>query len=145
MVLFADTSALVKLFLDEPHTAEMRQLATSSEVFCVCRIAWAETCAGLAQRVRLHSVDSAAAELAKKELARHWPTFSIVDITQPLVERAGQYADALSLRGYDAVQLAAAQELAAHLDAPLSFACFDRRLSRAAQLLGMAAPFADAA
>lgn len=145
MVLFADTSALVKLYLDEPHTSAMRRLATSSQILCVCRIAWAEAFAGLAQRVRLKSVDAGPVEVAKRQLEQHWPSFSVVDITQSLVERAGDYADTFGLRGYDAVQLAAAQELAMHLDDLPNFACFDRRLNRAAQILGMTVPFIDAA
>jgi predicted nucleic acid-binding protein len=143
VVLFADTSALIKLYLDEPHTNAMRQLARDSQVLCVCRVAWAEAFAALAQRVRLKSADTDAAELARRELARHWVSFSVIDVTQPVVERAGDYADTFSLRADDAVQLAAAQELAAHLDDPPAFACFDRRLNRAAQILGMKVPFIE--
>lgn len=143
MVLFADTSALIKLYLDEPHTNTMRQLARDSQVLCVCRLAWAEAFAALAQRVRLKSADIDAAELARRELARHWVSFSVIDVTQPVVERAGDYADTFSLRAYDAVQLAAAQELAVHLDDPPAFACFDRRLNRAAEILGMKVTFIE--
>ena len=45
------------------------------------------------------------------------------------------YAEAFALRGYDSVQLAAAHNLQEQFDLPLTFACFDRRLNQAAQLL----------
>ena len=64
-----------------------------------------------------------------------WPGFAIADVTQPLVEKAGMYAEAFGLRGYDSVQLAAAHQLLEHLALPLTFACFDRRLNQAAKLL----------
>ncbi len=64
-----------------------------------------------------------------------WPDFAIADVTQPLVEKAGVYAEAFALRGYDSVQLAAAHNLHEQFDLPLTFACFDRRLNQAAQLL----------
>jgi hypothetical protein len=57
------------------------------------------------------------------------------DVTQPLVEKAGMYAEAFGLRGYDSVQLAAAHNLHELLDLPLTFACYDRWLNQAALLL----------
>jgi hypothetical protein len=66
---------------------------------------------------------------------RAWPDFVIADVTQPPVEKAGMYAEAFALRGYDRVQLAAAHKLHQQLDLPTSFACFDRRLNQAAKLL----------
>ena len=64
-----------------------------------------------------------------------WPDFVIADITQPLVEKAGVFAEAFALRGYDSVQLAAAHQLHEQFALPLTFACFDRRLNQAAKLL----------
>jgi hypothetical protein len=64
-----------------------------------------------------------------------WHGFVIADITQPLVERAGVFAEAFALRGYDSVQLAAAHQLHEQFALPLTFACFDRRLNQAAKLL----------
>jgi hypothetical protein len=60
-----------------------------------------------------------------------------LDITQQLVERAGDYADAFALRAYDAVQLAAAFETARISQSAVQFACFDVRLNRAAKTLGL--------
>ena len=60
------------------------------------------------------------------------------------MERAGDYADTFALRGYAAVQLAAAQELAIALPDATTFACFDARLNKAARALGMVVPFAEA-
>ncbi len=64
-----------------------------------------------------------------------WPDFVIADVTQPLVEKAGMYAEAFALRGYNSVQLAAAHQLHERFALPMTFACFDRRLNQAAQLL----------
>ena len=58
-----------------------------------------------------------------------------VEVSQPLVETAGRFADVFALRGYDSVQLAAAHELHVNAEQSVLFACFDRRLNQAAQLL----------
>ena len=51
------------------------------------------------------------------------------------METAGRFADGFALRGYDSVQLAAAYTLQRTTAQPLTFACFDRRLNQAAQIL----------
>ena len=79
-------------------------------------------------------------EFAKADLARDWPHYVVMEVTQNLVERAGEFADAFALRGYDAVQLAAAHIAMAQSDLPLCFSCFDRRLNQAAKLLGLTLP-----
>lgn len=50
---------------------------------------------------------------ARQALARDWPHFFVVEVTQPVVERAGEFAETFALRGYDSVQLAAACEILA--------------------------------
>jgi predicted adenine nucleotide alpha hydrolase (AANH) superfamily ATPase len=62
----------------------------------------------------------------------------VMDVTQSLVELAGEYADTFALRGYDSIQLAAAFETGRIAQSPICFACFDVRLNKAAKLLGMA-------
>ena len=59
-----------------------------------------------------------------------------VEITAVLVEKAGQLAEELALRAYDAIQLAAAASL--DID-DLVVVTGDRRLAAAAQTLGLAA------
>ena len=64
-----------------------------------------------------------------------WHQFTIVEVSQRLVETAGRFADVFALRGFDSVQLAASHELDQYTEQPLIFACFDRRLKQAASLL----------
>lgn len=81
--------------------------------------------------------DAFIIEQAKSALAADWPHYVVLEVDQPLVERAGDYADTFALRGYDSVQLAAAFETGRISQSPIFFACFDSRLNKAAKLLGM--------
>jgi predicted nucleic acid-binding protein len=137
MILYCDTSALVKLYILEDGSAELKARAQEADAVAVCRIAWAEVYAALSRRAREVPEDAALIEQAKAALALDWPHFLILEITQALVERAGDYADAFALRGYDSVQLAAAFETGRISQVPIFFACFDTRLNKAAKLLGM--------
>jgi len=137
LILFCDTSALVKLYIKEDFSAAMKTLARSASAIAVCRIAWAEAMAALARRVRENPADARVIEVIRARLRADWPRYAIVEVTQPLVELAGEYADTFALRGYDSVQLAAARTLQEAANEELHFACFDTRLEKSAKVLGM--------
>jgi predicted nucleic acid-binding protein len=137
MILFCDTSALLKLYIVEPDSDALKAKLYDAEAVAVCRIAWAEAHAALSRRAREVTEDAPVIDLAKQALASDWPYYLVMEVDQALVERAGDFADTFALRGYDSVQLAAAYEAARIAQTPLCFACFDGRLNKAAKVLGM--------
>jgi predicted nucleic acid-binding protein len=141
MILFCDTSALVKLYLVEAESETLKAMAAAAEAVAVSRIAWAEAHAALSRRAREVSADATFIGQAKQALAVDWSHYLIIEVTQAVVEQAGEFADTFALRGYDSVQLAAAHEAKQVSRLPVSFACFDARLNKAARVLGMETPF----
>ena len=137
MILFCDTSALIKLYITEEGSAELKALMQEAEAVAVCRIAWAEAFAALSRRAREVPEDVTTIEQAKAALALDWPHFLVLEIDQSLVEVAGEYADTFALRGHDSILLAAAFEAGRISQTPIFFACYDIRLNKAAKLLGM--------
>ena len=135
MILFCDTSALIKLLIDEPESDQMQQASSDAEAIAVCRITWAEAMAAMARRQREDPMSGNNIDLARGQLIQNWNDLTIVEVSQNLVETAGRFADGFALRGYDSVQLAAAHELRKSTDQTLTFASYDRRLRQAAQLL----------
>ncbi|MBM5798786.1 MAG: type II toxin-antitoxin system VapC family toxin [Cyanobacteria bacterium M_surface_7_m2_040] len=135
MILFCDTSALIKLLVDEAQSDQLRQISSTVGAIGVCRISWAEAMAALARLRRDDPVNDDDLEQARQHLIQAWQSFTIVEVSQPLVETAGRFADVFALRGYDSVQLAAAHELHSNAQQTVLFACYDRRLNQAAQLL----------
>jgi predicted nucleic acid-binding protein len=114
VILFCDTSALLKLFIDEEGSDVMLRERSDRTGIAVCRITWAESMAAFAQRGRVKGANQAGLTQARSMFAQTWPDFAI------------------ALSGYDSVQLAAAHNLHEQFDLPLTFACFDRRLNQAA-------------
>ncbi|OGT93008.1 MAG: twitching motility protein PilT, partial [Gammaproteobacteria bacterium RIFOXYA12_FULL_61_12] len=132
MILFCDTSALLKLYIIEAGSEAVKARVAEAEAVALCRIAWAEAHAALSRRAREVPEDAPVIEQAKAALAQDWPRFVVMEVDQPLVVRAGDYADTFALRGYDSVQLAAAFETGRIAQTPVCFACFDTRLNKAA-------------
>jgi predicted nucleic acid-binding protein len=137
MILFCDTSALVQLYVDEPASAQLRRLAQDAEAIAVCRIAYVEARAAFARRGHEAPADVPALEQAREALDADWPQYLTIEITQPVVQLAGDYAEAFAPRAYDSVQLAAARTAADAAQDLVGFACFDARLNKAAAILGL--------
>ena len=139
MILFCDSSALVKLYLQEDDSGAVRSQAAASELLAVCRIAWVEVMSALARRSRERPQDTAAIATARERFEADWPRYLCLELTQELAQLAGDYADMFALRAYDSVQLAAADLARREMPGELQFACFDARLIRAAKVLGIEA------
>ena len=137
MTLFCDTSALVKLYVHEDGTDDMATKAAASDLIAVCRIAWVETLSAMARRSREQPQDAVTIARARHRVVTDWPHYLTLDLTQELVELAGEYADAFALRAYGGVQLAAVQTLHRELPGEVRLACFDSRLVKAARVLGI--------
>ena len=110
MILFCDTSALLKLYIVEQGSDALKTLVQVAEAVAVSLIAWTEAYAALSRRARKVAEDADAIERAKLALAAGWLHFVVLEIDLALVERAGDYADTFALRGYDSIQLASAFE-----------------------------------
>jgi predicted nucleic acid-binding protein len=137
MILFCDTSALVKFYVSEEGSEAVNSAFGAADSVALSRLAWVELHAAVARRGREVPNDQSALEEVKRCFAEDWFLFLIVEVSQSVVEMAGEYADIFSLRAYDAVQLASAARLRDRVDPALKFACFDRRLNKAASTLGM--------
>ncbi len=139
-MIYLDSSALVKLVVLETDTAWARGLVIADEGAASSRITWAESHAALARREREQPEGAHAWEQARLQLRDVWRRMRVIDVTQPVVELAGEYALTFFLRGYDAVQLASAQTARLAAPGPWMFLSFDRRLNLAAKHLGLSVP-----
>jgi uncharacterized protein len=125
---FADSSAVVKLYLDEPGHVVVRRLGP----LVVSRLTRVEVVAALwAVRRRGRVSSRAAATLVAAFEADYTTTgsrFAVVEPAPPVLDDAAGLAGAHGLRAYDAVQLASARAAAAADDRVRTFAAFDERL-----------------
>ena len=128
MIAYMDASALVKRYVAERWAEETREFCAKAEVVATSVVSRAEVGAALAKAVRLGAVQDEAARKAQAAFARDWPDFARIRVTEALVALAGTLALEHALRGYDAVQLAAALSWQESIGTPITLAAFDRQL-----------------
>jgi predicted nucleic acid-binding protein len=89
VILYCDGSAPVKLHVAEPGTEDVRAAVEAGEAVTTCRITWAEIHATLSRRAREAPEDASAIETAKQVFAADWPHCVVIEVSQAVVERAG--------------------------------------------------------
>jgi uncharacterized protein len=134
VIVYADTSALAKLILDEDGTPKMGALASAADVVATAAIAYVELRAALAAAIGDGRVPIPGRDRLVLTFERVWQRVSEIAIDTPLLRDAGDLAEQMRLRGYDAVHLAALRALGD--PGEVTFACWDQDLSRAARELG---------
>ena len=139
MILYLDTSALVKLYVEEPGREAVLRLLEAAIGSATVRVAYVEARAAFARRRREGGFDARDLRRLVDLLDGDWGAYTLVEITEPLVRRAGLLAERHGLRGYDAVHLAAALEMA-RAGGDVVVACFDERLRRAGRREKLHAP-----
>lgn len=137
MILYLDTSALVKLFVPEAHSEAVRDAVAEGGIITTQLLAYAEACSAFARLAEARS-DASLFRRLRAALDAHWMDWEIVQVEEPLVRRAGELCARFRLRGYDSVHLAAAERVhGASGGHEFSFGAFDASLLRAARSLGL--------
>jgi len=142
---YLDSSGLVKRYIREVGTGWVRQVCATGTLGTVhiAQIAGVETVAAITRRVRQRTTsarDGAAAIAALKH--QLISDYTIVGITDALLQQAIDLVEKHGLRGYDAVQLASALQVQALRQASslsaIVFISADTNLNAAATAEGLA-------
>ena len=130
MILYLDTSSIVKLYIEETGSDAVRRWAGEAEVLATCRIAYPELISALNRRLRSGDISKKEFRLLIDGFSKEWADFAIIDFDE--IE-AGRLAEKYGLRGFDAIHLSALKLLKDrdnHIS--LAFSSFDKELNRAA-------------
>ena len=136
MILYLETSSLVKLYAREPESDGVRKLVKAAEIVATSIVAYAEARAAFARKFREKGLSQAAHRTVKESLDKDWPRFFVLNLTDRTVRTAGDLAENHSLRGFDALHLAAAMDLRAEGMPGVLFETADVRLREASKREG---------
>lgn len=132
MILYLDTSALVKLYVEEMHSDTVRELVAQAEVVATCRVAYAEAISAFTRRRNRSELSDTDYRSLLGALHNDWESYAVADFDE---RAAGDLAARHGLRGFDAVHLSSAKLIAASSNRPiLLFSSFDQKLNEAARL-----------
>lgn len=136
MILYLDTSALVKVYVEEEGSALVRGLIAGASLVATSRIAYAEARAALARASREGALTETDYRDSITHLKADWPSYFVLEVTEQAVQLAGELAERHRLRGFDSLHLASAVLLTRRVKDCVTFACWDTRLWEAAKSEG---------
>jgi len=138
MILYMDTSALIKRYVLEMGSKEVIVLVEQADTVGSVLLTRVEMASALGKAARLKWVKPKDAENAWKDFLAHWQSFARLFVTPTLIERASRLAWENGLRGYDAIHFAAALSWQETLETPVTLVTYDRELWLAAKKAEMA-------
>lgn len=138
MILYLDTSALVKLYVEKEGSDRVESWVERADLVATVQIAYAEVRVALARLRREGALAPVQPRRAVANFDLQWDGLTAIEVSDAMFRRAGALAEARQLRGYDAVHLSTGLLIRDAKEAPV-FGCFDERLIRAARREGLAA------
>ncbi len=138
MILYLDTSALVKLFVPEEHSESVRSAVAVAGIVATHVLAYVEACSAFSRLAEARE-DKSVFRRLRRALDARWAEWEIVQVEEQLVRRAGEFCSRFHLRGYDSVHLAAAERVysVSRAHAEFRLGVYDDHLRRAAKGLGL--------
>jgi len=135
VIVFLDSSALVKRYVREAGTEALLNLIQRSALMVASRLTWLEVTSAVTRRAR------GSALLRADEVLRALDDdfsvlIDIIDVTGSVIADARGFARRHGLRAGDAVQLASAKEAETRYAERVSVICSDKKLLATARLEG---------
>ncbi|UCG14081.1 MAG: type II toxin-antitoxin system VapC family toxin [Deltaproteobacteria bacterium] len=137
MILYLDTSALLKKYFKEPGSAEVIGRWKEAKAIVTSSVAYAETLASFHRKKREVTINAKTFGNILKSFRRDWSSFIRVEVSDDLNETIDKIVDDYRLRGFDAIHLASALIIDETVSENFLFACYDKRLILAAQKTGL--------
>ncbi|MDM8524455.1 type II toxin-antitoxin system VapC family toxin [Desulfococcaceae bacterium HSG8] len=132
MIIFMDTSAWVKYFIEEDGTRELQNFiqdksASDMNVIAASAVTYAEMYATFRRALRGNRITESEYDEIVSNFEEQWDNIDIPEPSDRLIKRSGLLAGHYALKGCDAFQLASALEIRAAM-----FICSDNDLKDAA-------------
>ncbi len=132
MILYLDTSALVKKYFKEVGSEEIVSLWKEAEAIITSSVTYAEAMASFFNKKREVSIEDQIFQSIIKAFHHDWQKFIIVTVNNELNDVIDRLAAIYPLRGFDVIHLASAFIIHGSVPENFLFACFDQRISLAA-------------
>ena len=133
MILYLDTSSLVKLYVEEGGSRPVRDLVERAELVSTSVVAYAEARAALARQRREGGLTAAGFGQAKSDFELDWPRYLSLEVSEAVYRDAGDLSDKHHLRGFDSIHLASYLSLCEEGARQVRFSSYDETLNRAAR------------
>ena len=137
MIVYIDTSDLVKLYVDESGSDAIKEIVRKATVISTSKVAYAEARAAFARKQRDGGFSFKVLRKIVEDFNREWESYFLIEVTDGLIRSAGDIAEKHLLRGFDSIHLASAINLKNKIGSEVYFSSNDEKLNQAAEEEGI--------
>jgi predicted nucleic acid-binding protein len=137
MILYLDTSALLKRYFREHFSDAIIACWKSASHLVTSSVAYAETMASMYRKQREANLKASLIEHVAALFTDDWQAFIRVEVNDNLNELVSGLVARHPLRGFDTIHLASALAIHKRISRDFVFACFDKSLLAAARAEGL--------
>ena len=132
MIVYIDTSDLVKLYVDEIGSDAIKEIVRKAAIISTSKVAYAEARSAFARKQRDDGFSAKVLRKIVEDLNREWENYFLIEVTDGLIRSAGDIAEKHLLRGFDSIHLASAINLKNKIGSEVYFSSTDEKLNQAA-------------
>ncbi|MBM4065149.1 MAG: type II toxin-antitoxin system VapC family toxin [Planctomycetes bacterium] len=137
MIVYLDTSDLVKLYVEEIGSEKIKGIILDATVVSTSKVAYAEARSAFARKQKEGGFSIARLRKMVEDFNRDWESYFLIEITDGLIKIAGDIAEKHLLRGFDSIHLASAVILKCKIKSEVYFSSNDAKLNQAARKEGI--------
>ena len=141
MILYCDTSALIKRYVEEEETGAVDRLWDSALAIVTSTVAFAEAVSAFSRKLREGILTHKEYLATVKNFKKDYNHLILVPINNDLNALIEDLAARHPLRGFDAIHLASAITFTQSENVEMVFACFDDTLNQSALKEGLIISF----
>lgn len=135
--LYLDTSALLKLYVDEDGSTLVRGRVEQAGRLATSAVTYVQAHSALARRKRLGDLSPARYRAVLGTFEEGWSRYLRLDVGEGVLSAAARLAGRHVLRAYDSIHLASALVFRSGLEAEVTLASWDDELDAAAVREGL--------
>lgn len=135
-MIYLDTSALIKRYIWESGSEQVRQVFRENVMIITSKVAYAEIYAAFTRRMREGDLARVRYGQVCRLFELEWPAYLIVEVHDEVLHLSRDLIKKYPLRGFDALHLASAKSLRQHLKTSITFGGADQRLLESAKAEG---------
>lgn len=132
-MIYLDSSALIKKYVVEKGTPEVRRFFARGELLWTSKVSQAEVWSAFARRRRGGDLTAAQYRAIARSFEQDWRSFAVVELSDDVARMIRRLVERHPLRAFDAIQLASAIWAKQNLGEAVVFVGADEPLLKAAE------------
>lgn len=130
MILYLDTSSLVKLYVEEKGAEKIKKIVTLANSIITSTLSYVEAKAAFSRKKREGGIRKKDYHRVIERFTDEWEGYYHIEVTREIYKSAGALAESYALKAYDAVHLASYQYIKSKLETDIMFSSFDNKLNK---------------